>query len=478
MSNDISNEQHYNYDVVRKFALMTIVWGIVGMGLGVLLAAQLVWPEVNLDYSWSHFGRLRPLHTNAVIFAFGGCALMGSSFFVVQRTCQVPLISNKLASIVFWGWQLVIVLAAITLPMGITSTKEYAELEWPIDLLIAFIWLLYAIVFFGTIAKRKVEHIYIANWFYAALIVGVGVLHTVNNLPLIVSVTKSYSIYSGATDALIQWWYGHNAVGFLLTAGFISMLYYFLPKQSETPIYSYRLTIVNFWGLIGLYIWAGSHHLHFTALPDWVENLGMVMSIILFLPSWGTVINGVMTLALAWKKLTYDPTLRFMALALSFYAMATFEGSMMAIKTVNAMSHFTDWTVAHVHSGALGWVAMITIGMLYYLIPVVFHRKQMYSEKLIHWHFWLAVVGTVLYVVSMWVNGFMQGLMWRATNTDGSLTYSFIDALVASYPGYFVRFVGGALFLLGMLVMAYNTWKTIARSPAQIPANNTEIQAV
>lgn len=454
-------EKTYNYSVVRKFVIMTIVWGIVGMGIGVLLAAQLIWPELNLDHSWSHFGRLRPLHTNAVIFAFGGCILMGSSFFVVQRTCQTRLISDKLANVVFWGWQLVIVLAAITLPMGITSSKEYAELEWPIDILLAVVWFLYAVVFFGTITQRKVSHIYVANWFYAALIVGVGVLHVFNNLPLIVSFTKSYSVYSGAADALVQWWYGHNAVGFLLTAGFISMLYYFLPKQAGTPIYSYRLTIINFWALIGLYIWAGAHHLHFTALPDWVQSLGMVMSIILFIPSWGSLVNGVMTLAKAWEKLNYDPTLRFMALALSFYGMATFEGSMMAIKTVNAMSHFTDWTVGHVHSGALGWVAMISIGTIYYLVPVIFHKQQMYSEKLIHFHFWLAVTGTVLYVSSMWVNGFTQGLMWRASNLDGSLTYSFVDSLVASYPGYFIRFIGGSLFLLGMLVLSYNTWMTI-----------------
>ncbi len=441
-TSDSQQGHDYNYDIVRKFVIATILWGIVGMGVGVFLAAQMLWPALNLDFSWTHFGRLRPLHTNAVIFAFGGCALMGSSFFVVQRTCQTRLISDKLANIVFWGWQLVIVLAAITLPMGLTSAKEYAELEWPIDLLITVIWVFYGIVFFGTIAQRKVSHIYIANWFYSALIIAVAVLHIVNNLAIPVSLTKSYSVFGGATDAIVQWWYGHNAVGFFLTAGFISLLYYFLPKQANTPIYSYRLTIVNFWALIGLYIWAGAHHLLYTALPDWVQSLGMVMSIILLVPSWGTLVNGVMTLAKAWEKLNYDPTLRFMALALSFYGMATFEGSMMAIKTVNAMSHYTDWTIGHVHSGALGWVAMITIGTMYYLIPVVFGKAKMYSEQLIHTHFWMAVTGTVLYVSSMWINGLTQGVMWRATNVDGSLTYSFMDSLIASYPGYFVRFCG------------------------------------
>lgn len=454
-------EHPYNYDIVFKFLVMTIVWAIAGMGVGVLIAAQLVWPELNGNLSFTHFGRLRPLHTNLVIFAFAGNAAIATSFYIVQRTCQVRIYSDKLADVVFWGMQLVIVLAIITLPMGLTSSKEYAELEWPIDILFATVWVLYGVVFFGTIATRQVVHIYIANWFFAAMIVATTILYVVNNLAVAATLTKSYSVYSGTVDAIVQWWYGHNAVGFLLTAGFIGILYYFLPKQAGTPIYSYRLTIVNFWALISLYIWAGGHHLHFTALPDWVGSLAMVMSIILVVPSWGTLVNGVMTLSLAWKKLAVDPTLRFMAWALSFYGMSTFEGSMMAIKTVNAMSHYTDWTIGHVHAGALGWVAMITFGAIYHLVPVLMGRDAMYSVRLISIHLRCAVVGTFFYVTSMWVNGITQGLMWRAYSEDHGLTYSFLESHIASYPGYFVRFMGGALFLAGVLIMAYNTYKTV-----------------
>jgi len=467
----------YSFKVVRYFSIMTVVWGIVGMGVGVLIAAQLVWPELNFG-PYLHFGRLRPLHTNAVIFAFGGCALMATSLYVVQRTSQVKLFCEKLAWFVFWGWQAVIVAAAITLPLGFTSSKEYAELEWPIDILITIVWVAYAIVFFGTIVKRKVSHIYVANWFFAGFIITVAILHIVNNLEMPISAFKSYSIYSGATDAMIQWWYGHNAVGFFLTAGFLGIMYYFVPKQAERPVYSYRLSVVHFWALVGLYIWAGPHHLHYTALPDWAQSLGMIMSLILLAPSWGGMINGVMTLSGAWHKLQTDPTLRFLVVSLSFYGMSTFEGPMMAIKTVNALSHYTDWTIGHVHSGALGWVAMVSIGALYHLIPRLYGRVDMYSVKLINTHFWLATVGTVLYIASMWVNGVTQGLMWRAFNEDGTLTYSFVDSVVQSYPGYFVRFVGGALFLLGMIIMLYNTYKTAkigtpaddGRMPAQANA--------
>lgn len=451
----------YNYKVVRQFTVMTVIWGVIGMGLGVFIAAQLAWPALNFDLPWTSFGRLRPLHTNLVIFAFGGSALMGTSLYVVQRTCQARLLSDKLAAFLFWGWQLAMVLAVITLPMGFTSTKEYAELEWPIDILITVVWVAYAVLFFGTIVKRKTDHIYVANWFYGAFILTVAVLHIVNSMAVPASFMKSYSVYPGAIDAMVQWWYGHNAVGFFLTAGFLGMMYYFVPKQAERPIYSYRLSIVHFWALITIYIWVGPHHLHYTALPDWVQSLGMIMSIILFPPSWGGMINGLMTLNGAWHKLRTDPVLRFLVVSLSFYGMSTFEGPMMAIKSVNSLSHYTDWTVGHVHSGALGWVAMISIGSLYHLIPVLFKKESMYSVRMINIHFWLATVGTVLYIVSMWVNGLIQGLMWRAYNADGTLTYSFAESVLASHPGYVGRLIGGSLFFTGMLLMAYNMFKTM-----------------
>ncbi|MBK7168632.1 MAG: cytochrome-c oxidase, cbb3-type subunit I [Gammaproteobacteria bacterium] len=463
MSHSTASEHPaYNYTVVRQFAIMTVVWGVVGMMVGVLIAGQLAFPVLNFDLPWFSFGRLRPLHTNAVIFAFGGSALIGTSLYVVQRTCQARLLFDRLAAFVFWGWQLVIVLAAITLPLGYTSTKEYAELEWPIDILIAVVWVSYAVVFFGTIMKRKTSHIYVANWFYGAFILTIAVLHIVNSLAIPVTLTKSYSIYGGTIDAMVQWWYGHNAVGFFLTAGFLGIMYYFVPKQAERPVYSYRLSIVHFWALITIYMWAGPHHLHYTALPDWAQSIGMVMSLILLAPSWGGMINGMMTLSGAWHKLRSDPTLRFLVVSLSFYGMSTFEGPMMAIKTINSLSHYTDWTIGHVHSGALGWVAMVSIGAMYHLIPVLWGRKQMYSVSLINTHFWLATIGTVLYIASMWVNGIMQGLMWRAYNNDGTLTYSFAESVVASHPGYVVRLIGGGIFLLGMLIMAWNTWKTVA----------------
>ncbi len=456
---------NYDYEVVKRFVIMTIVWGVVGMSIGVLLAAQLRWPELNdLIQPFTHFGRLRPLHTNAVIFGFGGCALFATSYYVVQRTCQVKLFGGPLVAFTFWGWNAVIVAAAITLPMGITSAKEYAELEWPIDILLTLVWVSYAIVFFGTIVKRKTSHIYVANWFYGAFIVVVAILHIVNSAAIPVTLTKSYSAYAGAMDAMIQWWYGHNAVGFFLTAGFLGMMYYFVPKQANRPIYSYQLSIVHFWALISIYIWAGAHHLHYSALPEWAQNLGMVMSLILLAPSWGGMINGVMTLSGAWHKLRTDPTLRFLVVSLSFYGMSTFEGPMMSIKTVNALSHNTDWTIGHVHSGALGWVAMISIGAVYHLLPVLSNRKEMWSVGLINTHFWLATIGIVLYTVAMWVNGITQGLTLGATNEDGTLTYSFIDSLLASQPGNVVRFVGGLCFLVGMLLLAYNAYRTLSES--------------
>jgi cytochrome c oxidase cbb3-type subunit 1 len=457
-----STATHYNDKVVRQFAIMTVVWGIVGMTVGVLIAAQLLWPELNLGIPWLTYGRLRPLHTNAVIFAFGGCALFATSYYIVQRTSHARLFSDKLASFTFWGWQLVIVLAAVSLPLGMTQGKEYAELEWPIDLLIAVVWVAYAIVFLGTIAIRKVKHIYVANWFFAAYIITVAVLHITNSMAIPVTATKSYSAYAGVVDAMVQWWYGHNAVGFFLTAGFLGMMYYFVPKQAGRPVYSYRLSVVHFWALISIYMWAGPHHLHYTTLPDWAQSLGMAFSLILLAPSWGGMINGIMTLSGAWHKLRTDPILKFMIVSLSFYGMSTFEGPMMSIKTVNALSHYTDWTIGHVHSGALGWVAMISIGSLYALIPKLFGREQMYSTKLIDVHFWTTTIGVVLYITSMWIAGVMQGLMWRATNADGTLTYSFIESIKSTYPYYGVRLLGGVLVLGGMFLMAYNVWKTAA----------------
>ena len=446
----------------------TAFWGIAGLLVGVVIAFQLAFPVLNIEqFGFTSFGRLRPLHTNLVIFAFGGCALFATSYYVVQRTCQTRLISDGMAAFHFWGWQAVIVGAIVTLPMGYTTTKEYAELEWPIAILLAIVWITYAAVFFGTIVKRKTKHIYVGNWFYGAFIVVTAMLHIVNHISLPVSLFKSYSAYSGATDAMIQWWYGHNAVGFFLTTGFLGMMYYFVPKQAERPIYSYRLSIVHFWALITLYIWAGPHHLHYTALPDWAQSLGMVMSIILLAPSWGGMINGMMTLSGAWHKLRTDPILRFLVVSLAFYGMSTFEGPMMAIKTVNSLSHYTDWTIGHVHAGALGWVAMISIGAVYHMIPRIFGRPQMHSIGLINTHFWLATIGTVLYIASMWVNGITQGLMWRAINDDGTLTYSFVEALQASHPGYIVRALGGAFFASGMLFMAYNVYRTVRASNAE-----------
>ncbi len=450
----------YNDKVVRQFAVMTVIWGIVGMLVCVVIAAQLVWPELNVA-PYFHFGRLRPLHTNAVIFAFGGCALFATSYYVVQRTCHARLWGGPLIPLTFWGWQLVIVLAAITLPLGITTSKEYAELEWPIDLLIAVVWVAYAVVFFGTIAKRQVSHIYVANWFYGAFIIAVALLHIVNSMETPVSLTKSYSMYAGAQDAMVQWWYGHNAVGFFLTAGFLGMMYYFVPKQAGRPVYSYRLSIVHFWALIFTYMWAGPHHLHYTALPDWTQSVGMVFSLILLAPSWGGMINGIMTLSGAWHKLRDDPILKFLITSLSFYGMSTFEGPMMAIKTVNALSHYTDWTIGHVHSGALGWVAMVSIGSIYFLLPKLFGRSEMAHPELVTVHFWMATIGTVLYIASMWIAGVMQGLMWRAINADGTLAYSFVESVKGSYPFWAIRWLGGVLFLSGMVLMAYNMFRTI-----------------
>jgi cytochrome c oxidase cbb3-type subunit 1 len=468
-----SDAPTYSDATVRGFALMAVVWGIVGMLVGVVIAAQLTWPELNFGIPWLSYGRLRPLHTNAVIFAFGGCALFATSYHVVQRTCQTRLFMPGLAMFTFVGWQLVIVLAAVTLPLGITSGKEYAELEWPIDILIAVVWVAYAVVFFGTIGMRKVRHIYVANWFFGAYILAVALLHIVNSAAIPVSLTKSYSAYAGVQDAMVQWWYGHNAVGFFLTAGFLGMMYYYIPKQAERPVYSYRLSIVHFWALVFTYMWAGPHHLHYTALPDWAQSIGMIFSLVLLAPSWGGMINGIMTLSGAWHKLRDDPILKFLIVSLSFYGMSTFEGPMMSIKTVNALSHYTDWTVGHVHSGALGWVGLISMGALYHLIPRLYGRKQMYSVKAIDLHFWVATIGIVLYIAAMWIAGVMQGLMWRAVNTDGTLVYTFVESVKATFPFYVIRLAGGLLYLSGMVIMAWNVLMTVRSgkpAAAVIPA--------
>ena len=451
----------YEVDIIKLFSIMAVVYGIIGMAIGVFIASQLAWPALNFGIPWLTFSHLRPLHTNAVIFAFGGCALFATSYYIVQRTCKTRLFAPYLAWFTFWGWNLVIVGAIITLPLGLTSAKEYAELEWPIDILIAVVWISYAIVFFGTLLKRKTSHIYVANWFFAAFILAIALLHIVNSMAIPLSFWKSYSLFGGATDAMVQWWYGHNAVGFYLTAAFLGMMYYFVPVQIGRPVYSYRLSIIHFWALIASYMWAGGHHLHYSALPDWAQSLGMVFSIILFAPSWGGMINGVLTLSGSWDKLRTDPIIRFLIVALSFYAMSTFEGPMMSIKTVNALSHNTDWTIGHVHSGALGWVGMITVGSLYVLIPRIWNKQKMYSTDLITTHFWLATAGTIFYIVSLWISGIGQGMMWRATNPDGTLVYSFVDTVLFSHYPYIGRAFGGLLYVTGMVVMAYNVYKTI-----------------
>ncbi len=463
----------YSDQAIRLFSLAAIVWGVVGMLVGVVIAAQLTWPELNFGIPYITYGRIRPLHTNAVIFAFGGCTLFATSYHVVQRTCQTRLFAPKLALFTFIGWQVVILAAAISLPLGYTQGKEYAELEWPIDLLIAVVWVSYAVVFFGTIGIRKVRHIYVANWFFGAFIIAVAVLHIVNSAAIPASLWKSYSAYSGVQDAMIQWWYGHNAVGFFLTAGFLGIMYYYIPKQAERPVYSYRLSIVHFWARIFTYMWAGPHHLHYTALPDWAQSIGMIFSLVLLAPSWGGMINGIMTLSGAWHKLRDDPILRFLIVSLSFYGMSTFEGPMMSIKTVNALSHYTDWTIGHVHSGALGWVGLVTMGSMYYLIPRLFGRAQMYSVKAIEVHFWVATIGIVIYIAAMWIAGVMQGLMWRAVNADGTLTYTFVESVKATFPFYVLRLLGGVLYLGGMVIMLWNVLKTATSGQAStvnIPA--------
>ncbi|MBX3517123.1 MAG: cytochrome-c oxidase, cbb3-type subunit I [Rhodospirillales bacterium] len=454
----------YEDDCIRKFTIATVFWGVVGFLVGVIIALQLAFPVLNLDLPWTTFGRLRPVHTSAVIFAFGGNALFATSLYCVQRTCRARLFGGSgMGSFLFWGFQLVIVMAASGYVLGITQSKEYAEPEWYVDLWLTIVWVGYLIAFAGTIMKRKEPHIYVANWFFLAFILTIAVLHLGNNVSVPVSLfgTKSYIIWAGVQDAMTQWWYGHNAVGFFLTAGFLGMMYYFIPKQAERPVYSYRLSIVHFWTLIFLYIWAGPHHLHYTALPDWAQTLGMVFSIMLWMPSWGGMINGIMTLSGAWDKLRTDPILRFMVASVAFYGMSTFEGPMMSIKAVNSLSHYTDWTIGHVHSGALGWVAFVTFGCVYYLVPRLWNRPRLYSLRFVTYHFWVATIGIVLYITAMWISGIMQGLMWRAYDSYGFLQYSFIETVEAMHPYYVIRASGGILFLLGALIMVYNLIKTI-----------------
>jgi cytochrome c oxidase cbb3-type subunit 1 len=471
---------------IRAFAIATAFWGVVGFLAGVVIASQLAFPLLNLDLEWTTFGRLRPLHTSAVIFAFGGNALLCTSLFVVQRTCRARLFGGDDAGwFLFWGYQFVIVMAALGYVLGITQGKEYAEPEWYVDLWLTVVWVAYLVIFAGTIMKREEPHIYVANWFFLAFIITVAVLHLGNNIsiPVDIGASTSYAAPPGVQGAMIQWWYGHNAVGFFLTAGFLGIMYYFIPKQAERPVYSYRLSIVHFWTLIFLYIWAGPHHLHYTALPDWAQVLGMVFSVVLWMPSWGGMINGLMTLSGAWDKLRTNPALRFSVTAVGFYGMSTFEGPVMSIRAVNGLSHYTDWTIGHVHSGAMGWVGFITFGALYYLFPALWRKRAIWSEKLIAWHFWLATLGIVFYITAMWVSGIMQGLMWRAYDELGFLQYSFVETVEAMHPYYVIRLLGGVLYLTGALIMAFNLWKTVTSSeeaapaPARAPASAIAVAA-
>jgi cytochrome c oxidase cbb3-type subunit I len=462
----------YNDAVVKKFVIASMFWGIVAFLVGVYIASELAWPALNFGLPWINFGRLRPVHTSAGIFAFGGSALLGTSFYVVQRTCRARLWGGEaLANFVFWGYQFFIVMAALSYVMGFSKGREYAEPEWHIDVWLTVVWVAYLLIFVGTLIKRTEPHIYVANWFFLAFIITIAVLHIVNNLtwPISIYAAKSYSAFSGVQDALVQWWYGHNAVGFFLTAGFLGMMYYFIPKAANRPIYSYRLSIVHFWTLIFLYIWAGPHHLLYTALPDWTQTLGMAFSIMLWMPSWGGMINGIMTLSGAWDKLRTDPGLRFSVTAVAFYGMATFEGPVMSVKQVNALSHYTDWGIGHVHSGALGWVAFIIFGAMYYLVPVLWGRRALYSTRLASWHYWIATLGIVLYIVSMWVAGIMEGLMWRAYDQYGFLQYSFVESVIAVHPFYVIRMLGGVFFLTGGLIMVYNLIRTVYSPTTEAP---------
>jgi len=475
---EIAGRPNYNMGPIKFATVMALVWGIAGFTVGLLIALQLAYPALNFDLPWTTFGRLRPLHTSAVIFAFGGNVLVASSFYVVQKTCRARLAGDLAPWFVVLGYNFFILVAGTGYLLGVTQSKEYAEPEWYADLWLTVVWVTYLLVFLVTIIKRKEPHIFVANWFYLAFIVTIAVLHLGNNPALPVSVfgSKSYIAWAGVQDAMFQWWYGHNAVGFFLTAGFLGIMYYFVPKRAERPIYSYRLSIVHFWTLIFLYIWAGPHHLHYTALPDWAQTLGMTFSVMLWMPSWGGMINGLMTLSGAWDKLRTDPVLRMMVVSIAFYGMATFEGPLMSVKVVNSLSHYTDWTIGHVHSGALGWVGFVSFGAVYCLVPWLWNRERLYSQKLVNWHFWTATIGIVLYVSAMWVSGILQGLMWRAYTALGFLEYSFIETVEAMHPFYVIRATGGALFLAGALIMAWNVWMTIRGAEATEPAPQAALQ--
>jgi cytochrome c oxidase cbb3-type subunit I len=459
----IEGKPNYNMGPVKFATVAAVVWGIAGFSVGLWAALELAFPVLNFDLPWISFGRIRPLHTSAVIFAFGGNVLLGTSFYVVQRTCRARLASDIAPWFVVLGYNFFIVIAGTGYLLGITQSKEYAEPEWYADLWLTVVWVTYFLVFLGTIMRRREPHIYVANWFYLAFILTIAVLHLGNNAAVPVSIysPKSYVVWAGVQDAMVQWWYGHNAVGFFLTAGFLAIMYYFIPKRAERPIYSYRLSIIHFWALIFLYIWAGPHHLHYTALPDWAQTLGMTFSIMLWMPSWGGMINGIMTLSGAWDKLRTDPVLRMLVVSVAFYGMATFEGPLMSVKAVNSLSHYTDWTVGHVHSGALGWVGYVSFGAIYCLVPWLWNRERLYSLKLVNWHFWISTIGIVLYISAMWVSGILQGLMWRAYTKLGFLEYSFIETVEAMHPFYVIRALGGALFLVGALIMVWNLWRTV-----------------
>ena len=476
----IEDKPNYNMGPVKFATVAAVLWGIAGFSVGLWAALELAFPVLNFDLPWISFGRIRPLHTSAVIFAFGGNVLLATSFYVVQRTCRARLAGDVAPWFVVLGYNFFIVIAGTGYLLGITQSKEYAEPEWYADLWLTVVWITYFLVFLGTIMRRREPHIYVANWFYLAFILTIAVLHLGNNAAIPVSVysPKSYIVWGGVQDAMVQWWYGHNAVGFFLTAGFLAIMYYFIPKRAERPIYSYRLSIIHFWALIFLYIWAGPHHLHYTALPDWAQTLGMTFSIMLWMPSWGGMINGIMTLSGAWDKLRTDPVLRMLVVSVAFYGMATFEGPLMSVKAVNSLSHYTDWTIGHVHSGALGWVGYVSFGAIYCLVPWLWNRERLYSLKLVNWHFWISTIGIVLYISSMWVSGILQGLMWRAYTKLGFLEYSFIETVEAMHPFYVIRALGGALFLIGALIMVWNLWRTVypreavaaSGQPALVPA--------
>ncbi len=470
----VSTSPSYDDETVKKFVLATVLWGAVGMTVGLLLALQLAFWQMNFGVPWLSFGRLRPLHTNAVIFAFAGNAIFAGVYYSTQRLCRVRMFSDALSRLHFWGWQAIIVGAALTLPLGITQSKEYAELEWPLDLAVVLVWVAFGVNFFGTLARRKEKHLYVALWFYIATVIAIAILYIVNNLAVPVSLTKSYGVFAGVQDALIQWWYGHNAVAFFLTTPFLGLMYYFLPKAAQRPIYSYRLSIVHFWALVFLYIWAGPHHLIYTALPDWAQSVGVVFSVMLIAPSWGGMLNGFLTLRGAWDRVRTDFAVKFFVVAITFYGMSTFEGPMMAVPSVNSLSHYTDWTIGHVHSGALGWVGFTTFAMLYYLVPRLWNRP-LYSGKLAEIHFWAGTLGIVIYIVPMWISGVQQGLMWRAVNADGTLTYgNFVDTVQTLFPFYLLRAVGGSLYITGLLLMGWNFGKTISSPPpASLPENAT-----